>query len=134
MSISICAPTSAARRERAAAIRVLKWLQVAMTDRSLPILVLLLREAREMSVRSAATFRWSVEPCRRVHGGDPGPEGPGGAWRLRLLRGRMSLPGEIRGRIESEEGLAAVVEASFERPDASFAAADFGWSERPCAG
>jgi len=81
-------------------------LQVAASDRNLPMLVLLLREPREAGARSVAGFRWRVESCAidpREDGGAPFE--PSGAWRVRLMRGRASLPPEVRRTIESDAGL-----------------------------
>lgn len=80
-------------------------LQVAMSARSLPMLVLLLREPREAGVRSVASFRWRVESCVR-----PAADEPEGAWCLRLVRGRTGLPVDARRRIEGDGGLATLVE------------------------
>lgn len=106
-------------------------LQVAAAGRSPPTPVLLLREPREISGRSVASFRWRVEPCIAADGGS--------AWRLRLVHGRWGalsragptgnsgVPPGTRERIESEQGLAATVGAGSAR---------VGWagSVRSCAG
>lgn len=105
-------------------------LQVATAGRGLPSLVLLLREPREIASRSISAFRWRVDPCPwdrdAVDGGgltrpcgtddgwargfEGGLHGRAGAWRLRLLRGRTSLPARVRGLIESDRGLVTRVE------------------------
>ena len=105
-------------------------LQVATAGRGLPSLVLLLREPREIASRSISAFRWRVDPCPwdqdtgdggglkrpcQTDGGwergfEGGLHGRAGAWRLRLLRGRTSLPASVRGLIESDRGLVTRVQ------------------------
>lgn len=96
-------------------------LQVAASDRSLPLLILLLREAREVNARSVAGFRWRVESCPGGHAADGSDRGePDAGWRLRLMRGRVSLPPEVRRTIESDAGLSVRIKASPEDPLASW--------------
>lgn len=104
-------------------------LQVAASDRNLPALILLLREAREASARSVAGFRWRVESCPCDHSGDGEARyEPVAAWRLRLLRGRASLPPEVRRAIESDEGLGSRIDD--ERGDRSLAGPSAGGAGR----
>lgn len=91
-------------------------LEVAAAGDSPATPVLLLREMGELSHRSVASFRWRVEPCVDDAGRS--------AWRLRLVRGRLgrlSIDGggaesgtSIWRRIESEEGLGAIVATGLE--------------------
>lgn len=98
-------------------------LQVAASGRNLPMLILLLREPCEATLRSVAGFRWRVEPCSGEHVGDPADRGqPATAWRLRLMRGRASLPPEVRRMIESDAGLGVRIEV---RPEDQHPASDW---------
>jgi hypothetical protein len=90
-------------------------LQVAGAGRSPPTPVLLLREPHEISDRSVASFRWRIEPSLDAAGV--------GGWRLRLVHGRWSALSragasgcsELHKKIESDEGLTAMVDAGLSR-------------------